>query len=285
MTTPADELTAAELERLSSVVTERSGMAFDEGRWPFLRTRVREVMARAGFTNGRDWVDEIEASASAGGGLYEDLEQALHVHETRFFRYDYHHRVLAGTVLPEIMAATDLVKPLRVLSIGCSTGEEPYSLAMTLSDALGFAQPATRHGLTMDEIEVLGIDVSREALAHAMAAEYGAAALGDVPERYVGRYVMPAAHGLTVARDIRALVRFFHHDIRRDAYLGKFDIVVCCNVLLYFTAAARSRVIARIAAALRRGGFLFLGHAEGLVPPAELFRCRYLSAGIVHQRL
>lgn len=81
------------------------------------------------------------------------------------------------------------------------------------------------------------------------------------------------------------LEKLFRHDIRRDFYLGKFDVVVCCNVLLYFTPAVKAWVMARLAAALRRGGFLFLGHAEGVTPATDLFRPRQHPVGAVYQRI
>ncbi len=281
--TRTEELTAGELARLSSVVTRRSGMAFGEGRWPFLRTRAREVMARTGFTSGRVWVEELEASASVGGPLYEELEQALHVHETRFFRYPHHHRVLRETVVPEALAGDGGAR-LRVLSIGCSTGEEPYSLAITLAETCRALRLGRDEAGITPDVEMLAIDLSRAALDTAVAAHYGAPALADVPAPYLARWFTPARGGFLVAPEIRALVRFFQHDIRRDVYLGKFDVVVCCNVLLYFTAAVKRRILTRVAGTLRRGGWLLLGHADGVAPGVDGFRTRHLPAGVVLQR-
>lgn len=279
-----DDLGPAELARLSSVVTRRSGIAFDEGRWPFLRTRVRELMTRAGYTSGRAWMDEVVASASTGGPLYAELEQALHIHETRFFRYAHHHRILRDTLLPEWIGTANRGERLRVLSVGCSTGEEPYSFAMTLAEA--FREARRADGLpTPEAVEIVGVDVSPTALAAATAGVYPASSIADVPEPWRTRYFRPTANGVEVALALRALVRFFHHDIRRETYLGKFDVVACCNVLLYFTDAVKERIVARLAGVLHRGGHLLLGHAEGVAPGTGTFRARHLPSGIVHQRL
>ncbi|MBI3635010.1 MAG: protein-glutamate O-methyltransferase CheR [Candidatus Rokubacteria bacterium] len=271
----ADDLGPVELERLSLAVTRRSGIAFDAGRWPFLRTRVREFMTRAGVTSPRRWTDEVVASATVGGPLYAELEQALHVHETRFFRYPHHHRILRDTVLPEWLATAGPGARLRVLSVGCSTGEEPYSLAMTIAEAFREAR--------RDAVEIVAIDVSPGALATATAAVYARSAIDDVPELWRTRYFRPTTNGVEVGLAIRALVRFFQHDIRREIYLGKFDVVVCCNVLLYFTDPVKERIVKRLTGVLQRGGHLFLGHAEG-VALTDAFRARHVPSGIVHQR-
>lgn len=241
-------------------------------------SRARAAMARAGVSSEEAWVEAVEALASTGEPPYADLEATLHVHETAFFRYRGHHRLLAEVVLPEVAASfpPDRASGLRILSAGCATGEEPYSVAMTVLEHLrpGPGWP----------VEIVAVDVSEAALAGARRGLFAADALVPVPPAYRLRYFVRDGDAHRVGPLVREMVRFFRHDIRRDFYLGKFDIVFCCNVLLYFTPVVRRRVMERLAGALRSGGHLFLGHADGIRPPAGVFRARYHEAGVVYRR-
>jgi chemotaxis methyl-accepting protein methylase len=133
-------------------------------------------------------------------------------------------------------------------------------------------------------VEIVAVDVSETALASARRGRFPADALAAVPPAYRRRSFVRDGDGHRVGPLVREMVRFFRHDIRRDFYLGKFDIVFCCDVLLYFTPVVRGRVIDRLAGALRSGGHLFLGHADGIRPPAPVFRARDHEAGVVYRR-
>jgi chemotaxis methyl-accepting protein methylase len=270
-----DELTPADLERLATVVRERSGLAFGEARWPFLRNRAREVMVRARFVSIRRWLEELVASAERRGALYCDLEEALQDHETSFFRYEEHYRALRDHVLPA------LVRPggprVRLCSVGCSTGEEAYSIAMAVRES-GI------RGVT-GMVDIVGLDVSRQALSLAVAGTYPASRLASVPDDHRARYFLSTGDRLTVVPALRQMIRFRHHDVRRGFYIGKFDVIVCCNVLQYFTPAVKQQVLSQLADSLTEGGYLFLGHAEGIAPSEASFVTRGLPAPFMHQRL
>ncbi|MGH7278399.1 MAG: CheR family methyltransferase [Candidatus Rokuibacteriota bacterium] len=281
------ELTAVELERLSEVIARRSGLVFSEARWPFLRRRARAVMAREGFTSGSCWTTELDRAAGRGASLYAELEAALHVHETSFFRYPGHHEALRDVVLPAVVAersrrraeagAAASARPgerLRIWSVGCSTGEEPYSLAMTVRESLPPDVP----------VEILAVDVSHDALRAAALGQYRAAEVAAVPPGLLARYFRNGGEAWTVDAGLRDIVRFVHYDVRHGLYAGKFDVIVCCNVLLYFTAAVKRDVLTRLAGSLRPGGYLFLGHADGATPPAAHFDVRRSPHGFIYRR-
>ena len=266
------ELIPADVERLAALVTERSGLAFPESRWPFLRNRAREVMTRSRFTSARRWLDEVELAAVSRGATYCELEEALQVHETSFFRYGDHHSTLAERVVPALVRTGG--RRVRIASVGCSTGEEPYSIAMTVRES-------RRHPLSCP-IEIVALDVSRLALAHAVRGSYPAGRLVSVPPDLRAKYFVRGRDDWTVMPALRQMVRFRHHDIRRGFYIGKFDAIFCCNVLPYFTAAVRQEMMARLTESLSGGGYLFLGHAEGIAPPSCF---EPLPTGIVYQRI
>ena len=265
----------AELQRLATVISRRTGMAFPATRLPFLSARARAVMAWAGADNWDRWLSELEASADRDDRMYAALEEALQVHETCFFRYPGHHALFGDLVLPEV--AIPGGPRLRILSVGCSTGQEVYSLAMTVREEL--TGDAARH------IEILGVDVGRAALAAARRGVYGPLSVASVPPLYLERYFQAEGTAFTVRPEVRAMVRFLRHDIRRELYLGKFDAVFCCNVCFYFMRPTKTQILARLTAALRRGGYLFLGHAEGVTPPSDDFRAIHRPSGVVYQRI
>lgn len=271
------QLTPSDLKRLSGIIARRSGIAFPEARWPFLQNTARGLMARGGFTDGSRWTEELEASPEAAGGLYSELEEALQIHETSFFRYERHHSMLGEIVIPKL--ARDRMPQweprIRIWSVGCSTGEEPYSIAMTARESLPHAAA----------VEIVAADASREALAAAQRGCYTSAGVRPVPGAYLAKYFVRRPEGFSVVQALREMVRFVHYDIRRGLYIGKFDVVFCCNVLLYFTDTVKRQVLDRLAASLRRGGYLFLGHAEGIAPPAEQFDSRRLPGGFVYRRI
>src|SRR5712691_9181731 len=161
----------AELQRLATVISRRTGMAFPAARLPFLSARARAVMAWAGADNWDRWLSELEASANRDERVCVALEEALQVHETCFFRYPGHHALVSDVVLPAL--AVPGTSRLRILSVGCSTGQEAYSLAMTVREEL--AGDAAR------QVEILGVDVGRAALAAARRAVYGPLSIASVP--------------------------------------------------------------------------------------------------------
>jgi len=157
------------------------------------------------------------------------------VHETCFFRYPGHHALLSDVVLPDSLAAG--ATRLRILSVGCSTGQEAYSLAMTARENLG--------GDAHRQVEILGVDVGRAALAAARRGRLRAAVGGQRASALSRALLRAGRTGLHRAAELRAMVRFLRHDIRRELYLGKFDAIFCSNVCLYFMRPTKDQILTR----------------------------------------
>lgn len=191
-----------------------------------------------------------------GAGELAELVEVVRVGESRLFRHRSQIDVLAGVVAPALRARGR--RRVRVWSAGCAAGEEPYTLALVLARALpGCA------------ISILATDVSAEALARAQTATYPRAALDHVPEPYRDRFVSDG-DVVRVAPEIAALVTFERANLLDGAAPRGCDVVWCRNVLIYFTAGARRRVIERLVAAAVPGGFVFVGYSESLRDVAEL---------------
>jgi chemotaxis protein methyltransferase CheR len=187
---------------------------------------------------------------------------AICTNETHFFREPRHFEFLAEQVLPSWKAEADAgrrPRRVRVWSAACSTGEEPYSLAMALLAGLpGF------------EVEILATDLSTKVLARAEAALWSIEKAKEIPQAYLKAYMLKgygSQDGLMKAGpEIRAPIRFSRLNLSHETYpgIGQFDLVFCRNVLIYFDRDTKEKVIGRLLDRLQPHGYLFLGHAESL---------------------
>jgi chemotaxis protein methyltransferase CheR len=133
-------------------------------------------------------------------------------------------------------------------------------------------------------VEILGVDASRTALRAARRGVYPAPCVAGVPPACLAAYFAAQRGVFTVVPPVREMVTFLHHDIRSGFYLGKFDVIFCCNLLLYYLPRLRRRILDGLAASLRPGGVLFLGHAEGITPPTDRFEPVPCRGGFVYRR-
>jgi chemotaxis protein methyltransferase CheR len=193
------------------------------------------------------------------------LFDSICTNETHFFREPRQFEFLEQRVFPgwkAEAASGRRARRIRVWSAACSTGEEPYSLAMTLWDHF---PPAAGWG-----IEILATDLSTRVLERARAAIWPVEKAGEIPLGYLKAYMLkgigPQAGKMKAGPEIRSLVRFERLNLNGEVYAvaGLFDLIFCRNVLIYFDAGSRARVVGRLLARLAPEGYLFLGHAESL---------------------
>ncbi|MGC3959914.1 MAG: CheR family methyltransferase [Verrucomicrobiota bacterium] len=239
--------------RLEAFLEERLGLLCVD--WQ--RTRLAELVAQ-------HRLGEL-SSADAGGRqptreeLQALIEQLL-IGETYFFREPAHLAVLADVAVPERLQRREPGRAVRILSIGCSSGEEAYSCAITLSDH--------RSDITAGRITIEGIDVSAAAIHKARRARYSAWALRATPAAVRERCFFPEGEDYQLRPELRALVQFEERNLldpEASSWTpGGFDILFCRNVLIYFSERSIRLAVSRLAQALAPGGFLFLGHSETL---------------------
>ncbi len=212
----------------------------------------------------------------------EELETAIDLlvpHETYFFREPAQLESFGREVLPSLAARNAASRTLSLWSAGCSTGEEPYTLAMLLLDS-GHVDGW--------ELDVLGTDLSRKALTAARRAEYGPSALRSATPLQRGRYFEPAEGGrVRVKAAYREPVRFGQLNLMDPAgaaLLPRMDAIFCRNVLIYFDAETRRRVVDVFFSRLREGGYLLLGHSENLLSLGTRFELVQLEGDLVYRR-
>jgi chemotaxis protein methyltransferase CheR len=262
---PWDGSDPGELARLREVVRERVGISVPAGRLAELGRAARAAVEReepAGTeTAGAAAVAGLIDRGSAGYGVLDTLVAGMNLGETYFFRDAEQMAALEGHILPEVIARRRAEHRLRIWSAGCSTGEEPYTLAILLARLLP--------DLPRWDVLVLGTDVNGASLRRARRGVYRAWSLRGATPESLAPHLVPDGPDFAVSAAIRAMVTFDRLNLAVDRYPDALDLVLCRNVLLYFDTATGRRVVGRLRDALSPGGWLLLSPVEaGLATPA-----------------
>lgn len=239
-------LSDAEIAFVEALLRDRAGLELT--RW-LVEARV-EARMLATRTDADAYIARLRSDG--GGAELAALIEAVRVGETRFFRHQSHVDALRDVVVPA-WKMRGLARP-RVWSAGCASGEEAYTLALILEEAM--PAPAFHP-------EILATDVSRAALDVAAAGRYPRGALAHVPTQYQGGFDADG-ESIVVRAHVRRLVTFREENLATNERVRRLDLVWCRNVLIYFDAEARARVLKKLVGALAPGGFLFLGYSETL---------------------
>jgi chemotaxis protein methyltransferase CheR len=271
------KLTESELDEIRLLIEHRSAILFDASRERFFSTRVREHLQEHGIATGTDLLRQVKGSSIA----YESLLEGLLTQETSFFRYPAVYEALEKTILSDVQERKfwNTPRTLRIWSAGCSTGEEPYSIAIRVSESLKFAEAW--------DIEILATDVSRRALRHAEHGVYSQRSLESLSPQQLETYFTPVKNGFQIRPRTRKLISFVQMNLVELAYVGKVDCIFCMNVLMYFSEERRLGILRRFYEALEPGGYFLLGHSETLThtpvkfEPVTLGDCRlYRKPGV-----
>jgi two-component system, chemotaxis family, CheB/CheR fusion protein len=246
------------LESLLEWLKESRGFDFTGYKRPSLARRVQRRMQDVNITSFAEYRDFLEVHPDE----FTQLFNTILINVTSFFRDGESWRVLAERVVPEL---TSRGRPIRVWSAGCATGEEAYTLAIILADALGPEQ-------FRDRVKIYATDLDEDALQQARVGAYDARALNDVPGEFRETYFEPAGTKRAFRRDLRRQVIFGRNDLTRDAPISRVDLLVSRNTLMYFNAETQANVIRRFHFALSCPGYLFLGKAEMLLNHSDRFQ-------------
>ena len=274
---PLPATTEAEFDRLCEFLYRRTGLAFTSAKRYYVDRRMADRMTATGSRSFSAYFATLRADV---GGEVEQLVNSLTVNETYFYREEHQLRCLSSSILGPLAAAKRPGEAIRIWSMPCSTGEEPYSIAIWLLENW---PEVDRY-----EIEILGSDIDSRALAAAAEGRYGARALSRLPQAVVARYFEVTTDGewriVEGLRESIQLVRANLVDPDDVARHGRFDVIFCRNLLIYFDDASRRLAVENLYDALRPGGYVCLGHAESMSRISALFEvCRYDDA-IVYRR-
>ncbi len=247
-------VTALELDEFRILIEERSAIFFDASRERFFSPRVNQYLHESGEPDAGGLLRRIRRSNVE----YDRFLESLLTQETSFFRYPDVFQALERVVLPEVQARKLWRNPrsLRIWSAGCSTGEEPYSIAITIADTLPFADAW--------QIEILATDISREALQFAERGVYAGRSVANVSPERLQAHFKKLGDTWQVRPRLRRMISFAPMNLARSVYVGRMDCIFCMNVLMYFSEERRNELLQRFYDALEPGGVFFLGHSESM---------------------
>ena len=266
----------APVERFRAAIVQRIGLQFDDVKLAFLGEVLQRRLDR-NACSAAFYLRKLEDEASRDE--LAALAQELTVCETYFFRHNDQFRAFAEVALPERMRARDNGRNLRLLSAGCATGEEPYSLAIVALETI--ADPSWK-------VQVRAIDLNPLALQKAARGRYSPWALRETPRELRERWFRAEGRDLVLEETVRNFVQFDEGNLASDnPFLWQpesYDTIFCRNVLMYFSPEQIRAAIARIADSLAPGGYLFLGHAETLRGISDEFHICHTHDTFYYQR-
>jgi len=270
-----------EFAQLRALLARSAGLVFDESRRDSVAYCVAERLRATGASDVPSYLALLVDVRER-----QQLLNEVTIQETHFFRNPPQIRALRKYVIPELIRHADTRgRRIRIWSAGCSTGEEPYTIAMLLRELL-----PTMAGW---DVKVIATDVSSRALESAKQGRYGERAVQMASPEDLARFFLAAGDGYEVRPEVRDLVQFRHQNLVTDpvpfAPDERIDLILCRNVTIYFSRETTRALMARLHACLRNGGYLFLGHSETLWQVSEDFRLVPLgtgdSAAFVYRRI
>jgi len=272
----AQALTAEEIRRLCEFLYRRTGMIFRESKRYYIERRVADRMAATDLRSFAGYFVHLQSSEVE----IEELINVFTVNETYFYREEHQLQCLGRALLPNVVKHRRPGDLVRIWSVPCSTGEEPYSIAIWLLE--NWPMVDAYH------IEIVGSDIDTRVLQDAQAGNYGERALARLSPDVIEQYFEPPHEGQRrLIRDLRGSVKFTAVNLidpESVAAQGQFDVVFCRNVLIYFDDASRLLAVNSLYDSLNPGGYICLGHTESMARISKRFELRRFDDAIVYQR-
>ena len=251
------------------------GIVLGNNKHYLVSSRLSKLMQSNNIHSLGELVNRLKNSASSA--LRSEVIEAMTTNETLWFRDGYPFEIYKDLVLSEFKNKP--AKEVRVWSSACSSGQEPYSLSMATEE---FVQANPGCGL---RVSIVGTDISQAILNEAKKARYDALSVSrGLSEERKRRFFTVMDHRWHVNANIRSRVTFKEHNLMNSfSMLGRFDVIFCRNVLIYFSAESKTEIFRRMAEALNPGGYLFMGASESIVQYTKAFEMVRANAGVVYR--
>ncbi len=246
------ELKAADFDRVRSLIDRYCGINLHEGKQALVRARLMKRIRKLGISSFGEYLDYVENDES--GEEFLSFVDVLTTNKTSFFRESQHFDFIRQKVIPQLGG-----RQVKWWSAGCSTGEEPATLAITLLEAFGDSHT--------DPVRILATDISGEALTKAKAGVYTRSNLAGVPDSVRKRYFreIDGADEYKLADTIQKKITYGRLNLLKQWPMkGPFQLIMCRNVMIYFKRPTQQQIVSRFYDLLEPGGYLFLGHSENL---------------------
>ena len=271
-------ITDDDFERFSEFFYRKTGIMFDQSKRYFVDRRLIERIKATGQSGFKSYFIFLRFESS--GKELEKLINALTVNETYFFREEYQFQCMVNSVLPEIVSRKRSNDTIRIWSIPCSTGEEPYSIAIYLLE----------YWKDIDKwnVEIVSSDIDTNVLELAKKGVYSERSIQYLPKEFVRKYFKTFSKGYyQICDDLRNSVEFTKVNIvdTKDTKIYRgFDIVFCRNLLIYFNDLSRKIAVENLFDTMNPGGFICLGHSESMSRISSIFKLRKFPEAIIYQK-
>lgn len=247
-----DTLNNADFERFRKTIYDESGITFSATNRPILDSRIKEILREKKL----DSVDDYYKLITSDHEEMKRMLDAVTTNLTRFFRNQPHFDALEKYVIPHVLEEKKKTgdKTVRVWSAGCSTGEEPYTIAMLLKRILPVGY----------DFQVTASDISLKSLMVGQSGFYADNKVDGIPPDYLSQYFTKSAGGYQVNKEIMSKVKFDYHNLKNDSGMRNLDVIFCRNVMIYFDEPAQLVVLNRFWNSMASHSYLFIGHSESL---------------------
>lgn len=267
------QFTDADFRKVRDLVRQAIGISLSESKRELVYGRLVRRLRQLGLANFSDYLNRLETRSD---NELEHFCNAITTNLTSFFREKHHFEELARTILPLLLQRNAATRRIRIWSAGCSTGEEPYTIAITIREALG-EMPGW-------DLRILATDVDSNVLAHAAAGVYEPARFERVESARRDRWFAHSPGGRYEARpELRRMITFNRLNLIESWPMrGPLDVIFCRNVIIYFDKDTQRDIIGRMAQLQKPGDYLILGHSESLLNVTDKYA---LTGQTIHKRV
>lgn len=247
-----DLLTDAEFELFRKLIYDKSGITFSSTNRSILDSRLKERLREKGLSTIREYYELVTTNAEEMTVMLDSVTTNL----TRFFRNQPHFDAFVNYVIPHVIAEKQKTSDRRIKlwSAGCSTGEEPYTIAMVLKEIL---PPGWTFQITASDISLKSLMVGQQGF-------YPESRIQGIPPNFLTKYFTKNEKGYQVSSELMSTIKFDYHNLKNDSGMRNLDVVFCRNVLIYFDEPAQKNCIDRFWDAMANKSYLFIGHSESL---------------------
>ena len=244
---------AYDYEYFKKAVLDLTKIDLDAYKEKQMKRRIDTLIAKNKITG----YDNYVAALKKDNRLFEEFVNYLTIHVSEFYRNPEQWQIMDREIIPDLIKRFG--KNLKIWSAACSTGDEPYSLVMALS----------RH-LPLNQIKIYATDLDKQVIAKAKTGLYVEKSIASVPDDFKKKYFTKVGPSYQISNEIKSRVEFKEHNLLKDTYPTDYHLIVCRNVLIYFTEEAKDEVFRKFQKSLKSGGFLFIGSTEQIINHREI---------------
>ena len=270
-------LTEEEFKKFSKLIHEESGIFLKDTKITLLSNRLRKRLLPLNLKEFSEYYDHLQKlTGEAKKKEYEKLLDVVSTNETYFFRNERHFDALTNICIPEL-ARIKKNKKLRIWSAACSTGEEPYTIAICVLENMEV--------LSGWGVEIISTDIAPSVLEFARIGEYSGRRIEKVPEKFLQKYFIPkkSQAGVYIVKDeLKKMCQFYYLNFFKDPFPKDIDIIFCRNVMIYFDKEHQKKLVAQFYNSITDNGYFFIGHSETLHSISEDFEYRKIMESPVY---